>query len=324
MKTVDLRRRKLAGALGAAMIAGPWAVAHAQTYPSKPVRIVHGFDAGSTPDTVARLIGPALTERLGQPIIVESRPGAAGRIATAYVAAQEPDGHTLMMLTAGDTVGAATLSNLPYDLEKDFAFISTVMQFPFMVLVSADSPLKSLDELIGAAKRSPGKLTYATSGVRTTMHLGMELIKAIAGVDILHVPFKGNPFNEIIAGRIDLIMSAAGISTPQVKSGKLRALAVTGSKRMDAFRDVPTVGETLSSYEVTSWNGLAAPAKTGAAIVEKLSADVRQVLLREEIRSRLLAIGNEPTGSTPREFRGRVESEIRKWKTLVANVRLDN
>jgi tripartite-type tricarboxylate transporter receptor subunit TctC len=301
----------------------PSALVHAQAYPSKPIRIVHGYDAGSNPDTVARAIGPALTERLGQPIVIDARPGAGGRIATAHVATQEPDGYSLMMLTAGDGVNAATEPKLPYDLLKDYAFVSMVVQFPFMLLVRADSPYQSLPDFIGTAKQSPGKLTFATPGIRTTQHLSGELIKSLAGIDLLHVPFKGNAFVELLGGRIDSMIAAPSVSTPQVKSGKVRAIAVTGRKRMDAFADVPTVAETIGGFEVTSWLGLAAPARTSGAVIDQLAAEVRHVLMQEAVRSRLIAVGSEPSASTPAEFRARVERDITKWKALASKVRLE-
>jgi len=319
---MNLRRRALLQALGAASILGP-ACAHAQTWPAKPIRIVHGYDNGSNPDTVARIMSPSLTERLGQSIVTEPRPGAGGRIATGYVATQEPDGYTLMMLTAGDTVVAATDPKLPYDLLRDYAFISTVVEFPFILMVPADSPIKSLRDLITAAKASPGKLTFATPGVRTTQHLSGELFKVAAGIDLLHVPFKGSAFTDLIGGRLDTLIAAPSVSTPQIKGGKVRAIAVTGRQRMEAFPDLPTFAETLPGFEVYSWLGLAAPAKTPAAIVERLGTDVRAVIAQEAVRAKLLATGSLVGGSTPEAFRARAEADIRKWKGLAEKVRLD-
>ena len=262
---MDTRRRAVVKALGASTALALSGSALAQAYPAKPIRIVHGYDGGSNPDMVARIVSPALTERLGQAIVIEAKPGAGGRIGTAYVAAQEPDGYTLMMLTAGDTVAAATDSKLPYDLLRDYAFVSTVVEFPFMLLVRAESPLRTLRDLIEAARAAPGKLTFATPGVRTTQHLCGELLKVGAGIDLLHVPFKGNAFTDLIAGRLDLMLAAPSISTSQIKGGKVRAIAVTSRLRMETFPYLPLVAETLPGFEVYSWLGLAAPAKTPAA-----------------------------------------------------------
>jgi tripartite-type tricarboxylate transporter receptor subunit TctC len=322
MPSINLRRRLISGAIGAAA-AAPWLAARAQAYPARPIRIVHGFDGGSNPDVVARIVGPALTDRLGQAMVVEAKPGAGGRIATAYVAAQEPDGYTLMMLTAGDSVTAATDSKLPFDLLRDYAFISLVIQFPFLILVGADSPFKSMRELIDAARRAPGKLNFGTPGIRTTQHFCGELLKSSADIDLLHVPFKGSPFQDLIGGRLDMMIAAPSVSTPQIKGGKVRALATTGRTRLESLPEVPALAETVADFEVTSWLGLAAPAKTSPAIVERLSVEVRRVLGEEAVRGRLLAIGSEPGGSTGAAFRARVESDIRKWKGLAGKARLD-
>ena len=316
------RRRFLHAA--AALAAGSiQLLARAQAWPAKPVRIVHGYDSGSNPDTVARAISPGLTERLGQPIVIEPRPGAGGRIATGYVAAQEADGYTLMMLTAGDGVLAATDPKLPYDLLKDYAFISTVIQFPFVIMVRPDAPYRNIADVIEAARKNPGKLSFATPGIRTTQHLAGELIKATAGVDMLHVPFKGNSFQDLIGGRVDLMIAAPSVSTPQIKGGAVRPIALTAKNRMDALPGVPTVAETLPGFEVTSWLGLAAPAKTPAALIARINADVRQVLGQDAVRVRLLGIGSEPSGGSPEEFRGRVETDIQKWKQLSRTANLD-
>ncbi len=316
------RRRLLqAGAALAAATSLPGL--RAQTWPNRPVRIVHGYDSGSNPDAVARAMSQALGERLGQPIVIEPKPGAGGRIATAYVLTQEPDGHTLMMLTAGDGVLAATDPKLPYDLVQDYAFISTVIQFPFVIMVKPDSPLRSLGNALEAARKNPGKLTFATPGVRTTQHLAGELIKAGAAVDMLHVPFKGSSFQDLIGGRVDMLIAAPAISLPQIRAGAVRAIAVTARSRMESLPAVATVGETLAGFEVSSWLGLGAPARTPPAALARLNAEVRRVLGQEAVRKRLLAIGSEPAGGSAEEFRLRVETDIRKWRELARTAKLD-
>ena len=319
---IDHHRRALLGWAGATAM-WPWHAALAQAYPARPIRVVHGFDSGSNPDTVARIIAPALTERLGQALVIEAKPGAGGRIATAHVATQEPDGYTLMMLTAGDSVTAATDGKLSFDLLRDFAFISTVIQFPFVIMVGADSPYRTLRDFIDAAKRAPGKLSFGTPGIRTTQHFCGELLKSSAGIDLLHVPFKGSPFQDLIGGRLDSMIAAPSISTPQIKSGNVRALAVSGRARIDTLPEVPTVAQTLPGFEVSSWLGLAAPVKTPTAIIERLSTEVRQVLSQPPVRERLQATGSEVMGSSGEAFRARVEADMRKWKGLAAQARLD-
>ena len=317
-------RRRQVLAAGLAALAGiGQRPAHAQGWPSRPLRIVHGYDGGSNPDTVARAISEGLGERLGQPIVIEPKPGAGGRIATAYVLTQEPDGHTLMMLTAGDGVLAATEPKLPYDLTRDYAFIATVIQFPFVIMVKPDSPLKTLGDALEAAKKNPGKLTFATPGVRTTQHLAGELIKASAGVDMLHVPFKGSSFQDLIGGRVDLLIAAPAISLPQIRAGAVRAIATTGKSRVESLPAIATVAETLAGFDVSSWLGLAAPGKTSGIVLARLNSEVRQVLSQEAVRRRLLSIGSEPASGTAEEFRAQVETDIRKWRDLARTAKLD-
>ena len=296
---------------------------NAQQWPSKPIQIFHGFAPGGNPDIVARAMAPALSERLGQSVIVEPRPGAGGRIATNHVAKQPADGHSLIMLTGGDSVLAATLQDLPYDLLRDFVFISAATQFPFLILVQADAPYRTLRDLIDDARKRPGKLSYGHSGTATTLHLVGELLKEMAGVDILHVPTKGTQAQELAAGRLDMSVGVSTSSMPFLKSGRIRVLAVTSSARTRDFPDAQTVAETLPGYEVTSWLGLAAPAGTSTAIIERLSNEVRMVLTRDDVKARLLNLGAEPYGTTGPEFRARVESDIRKWRALGEKVKLD-
>jgi tripartite-type tricarboxylate transporter receptor subunit TctC len=297
--------------------------ATAQTWPSKPIQIFHGFAAGGNPDIVARLMAPGLSERLGQPVVVDARPGAGGRIATLHVAKQPPDGHSLIMLTGGDSVLAATLKDLPYDLLKDFVFVSAATQFPFLILAQTSSPYRTLRDLIDDARRRPGKLSYGHSGTGTTLHLVGELIKEMAGVDMVHIPTKGTQAQELAAGRLDMSVGVSTSSMPFLRSGKIRVLAVTSANRSKDFPDAEAVGEVLPGYEVTSWLGLAAPAGTNPAIIDRLSNEVRAVLLQDDVKARLLNIGAEPYGTTGPEFRARVEADFRKWRALAEKVKLD-
>ncbi|MFM9883311.1 MAG: tripartite tricarboxylate transporter substrate binding protein [Burkholderiales bacterium] len=310
----------LVPALAIATIA---ATAHAQTWPSRPIQIYHGFAPGGNPDIVARIIAPPLSERLGQAVVVEPKPGAGGRIATNHVAKQPPDGYSLIMLTGGDSVLAATLRDLPYDLIRAFAFITATTQFPFLILVKADAPYRTLRDLIEDGKRRPGQLSYGHSGTATTLHLVGELLKEMAGIDMLHIPTKGTQIQELAAGRLDMSVGVSTSSMPFIKSGKVRVLAVTSSKRTSEFPDSQSVGEDLPGYEVTSWLGLAAPAGTNPAIVERLSLEVRAILGRDDVKTRLGSLGAEPYGTTGSEFRERIESDIKKWRALAAKVRLD-
>ena len=322
----DITRRAAVRALGTAALATAVplpARAQSQAYPTKPVRIVHGYNSGTNPDVIARIIGPALSEQLGQPIVVEPKPGAAGRIATGYVAGQEPDGYTLMMLTGGDTVTAAFDQKLSYDLVRDYAFVATVVHTSLMIVVGAQSPLKSVRDLIAAGKERPDGLTFGTPGAGTTQHLTGELIKATAGVSLVHVPYRESAFPDLIGGRLDLLIAAPSVSLPQIASGRVRPIAVTSRTRIEAAKDVPALGETLPDFDVTSWLGLAAPAKTDAVIVERLAGAMRHVLSDETVRARLMATGSDVGGLIGGEFRTRVAGDVRKWRSLVGKVRLD-
>jgi tripartite-type tricarboxylate transporter receptor subunit TctC len=322
--TSAITRRTVLHAASAAALAGsafPGRV-WAQSYPGKPIRIVHGYNSGTNPDVISRVIAPALTERLGQPIVVEPKPGSAGRIATGYAATQEPDGHTMMMLTAGDGVTAAFDARLPYNLLRDYAFIATVVHTSLMIVVSADSALKSMRDLLDVGKTKPGGLTFGTPGVGTTQHLAGELLKVTAGLDLVHVPYRENAFPDLLGGRIDMLIAAPSVSVPQIASGRVRAIAVTSRNRIAAAPDVPPVGETLQGFDVSSWLGLAVPVKTDGAIVEKLTTTMRQVLGDPTVRTRLLATGSEVGGLIGNEFRARVEADVAKWKSLVGKVQL--
>jgi tripartite-type tricarboxylate transporter receptor subunit TctC len=321
--TSGITRRVVLHGAGAALAASAvLGRASAQSYPSKPIRIVHGYNSGTNPDVISRIIAPALTDRLGQPIVVEPKPGSAGRIATGYVATQEPDGYTLMMLTAGDGVTAAFDTRLPYNLLRDYAFIATVVHTSLMIVVSAESPLNSTRDFLEAGKNKPGGLTFGTPGVGTTQHLTGELLKIAAGLSLVHVPYRENAFPDLLGGRIDFLIAAPSVSMPQIASGRVKAIAVTSRNRIDAAPQVPTVGEALPGFDVSSWLGLAAPVKTDATIVEKLAGTMRQVLGDQAVRTRLLATGSEVGGLIGDEFRARVEADVTKWRSLVGKVQL--
>jgi tripartite-type tricarboxylate transporter receptor subunit TctC len=323
-RSIDARRRALNGLLVACALLGlaPGALAQAPAWPSKPIQLLSGFGPGSNPDTIARFIGPALTERIGQPIVVDSKASAAGRIATTYMAKQPGGGHNWIMITGGDGVLAALIRDLPYDLLRDFAFVSTVAEFPFLLVTHPDSPYRTLPDLIEAARSRPGKLNYGSTGVGSTLHLAGELLKATAGIDMQHVPFKTTAVPDLAAGRLDMAVTTPTSGDALIKSGKVRPIAVTSPKRSPHYPDVATVAETLAGYEVVSWLGLAVPSATHPAIVERLSNEIRAVLAREDIRSRMANVGVDASAMTPAELRARVESDIRKWRGLGDRVKL--
>jgi tripartite-type tricarboxylate transporter receptor subunit TctC len=325
--TTEMTRRAAWHVLGGAVLAGIACPERgsAQAYPSRSIRIVHGYNSGTNPDVISRIIGPAVTSRLGQPVVVEPKPGAAGRIATGYVATQPPDGYTMMMLTAGDGVTAAFYDDLPYNLLRDYAFVATTVHTSLMLVVSSDSPLRTTRDLLDAGKRTANGLTFGTPGVGTTQHLAGELLKLAAGINLVHVPYRENAFPDLLGGRLDLLIAAPSVSGPQIASGRVRAIAVTSRDRIDAAKDVPTLGETgvLAGFDVSSWLGLAVPVKTEQSVIDILSDTMRQVLADETVRSRLRATGSDVGGLVGGEFRARVESDIDKWKTLVGKVQLN-
>ncbi len=310
------RRALIAGACAAAL--APFSL-RAQEYPTKVIRIVNGFAAGGSSDIVARLMAQKLSESLKQQVIVETRTGAGGMIANEYVAKAAPDGYTLIVITGGYPAQSAMLKKLPYDPVRDFAMISPLTFYPFVVSVTPTSPFKSIEELIAYAKANPGKLNYATAGIGTLHHLSTELFNVMAGVEMTHVPFKGGTtaVTELMAGRVDVMFETMTLTVTQVQAGKLRPLAVTSAARVAALPGVPALAEILPGYEVSSFLGLATTAATPPAIVDRLNREVRLALDQPDIRKRLQDLGGEARASSPEEMRQYIEREISKWKRVV-------
>lgn len=316
--------RRACLAAGASLAAGaiPWAEA-AQTFPAKPIRILVGFSPGGAADAVTRVIAEGLQRKYGVAVTVENRPGAGGRISTDALAKAEPDGYTLASLVGGDAVIAATDPRLPYRFPEDLMPLSMVSVYPFLVLTSAAGPYKTLAEFLAAAKS--GDRSYASPGPGTAQHLAAELLAGVAKVDLLHTPYRGTSAatTDVIAGRVDISIgtnSDAGL----IKSGRLRALALTSRERSASMPDVPTVAQTLPGFDVTTWMGIAAPARTPAPIAQKLSADIQALLATSEVRARIDALGFEAHASSSAQMRERMVADIVKWKTVVRdrNIRL--
>lgn len=314
-----MRRRTLLISAAAAAVGAP-AIAGAQAYPSQTIRLMHGYDAGSNPDTIARHLSVPLTELLGQQIVIEPRPGAAERLAASQIARMKPDGYTLYLMTGGQAVVSATDRSLTYDLLKDFDFISIVTRFPFVLTVAPDSRFKTLQAYIEEAKRHPGKLTYGTSGVGSTLHMAMELILEKTGAKMTHVPYKGGigqPYNDLLGGRLDMHVVTFSNAQPLMKTDKLRALAVTSKERHPGFPDVPTVAETVvPDYDVVSWLGFTSPAGLPPAIRDRLCEAFKQAMTRPDIKAKLEELGNDTRVSSPAEFRARVEADMARWRPL--------
>jgi len=311
-----MRYARFAALIGLLAAAAAWG----QGFPAKPLRLITPFPPGGSADIIARLAGQSLAEVLGQPVVVENRPGAGGVTGSEQASKQPPDGYTLVLITGAYPVYPAMLKAMPFDPLKDIGMVSMLTSYPFVISVVPDSPLKNLGDLVDRAKANPGKLNYPSSGIGTVHHLSGELFNALAGTYIVHVPYRGGnaPLTETLAGRVDVLFEAMTLSIGQIQSGKLRALAVTSRERWKALPDTPTAAETLPGYEVNSFIGLGVTGGTPAPLVERLNAAVRKALDNPDTRKRFVELGGEPRASSPEEMRSFIASEIEKWKKVVA------
>jgi tripartite-type tricarboxylate transporter receptor subunit TctC len=293
---------------------------HAQTYPAKPIRIIVPFPAGGIADLYARIVGQRVADGWGQPVLVENRTGAGGNIGADAVAKSAPDGYTLVMGSFGThAVNVSLFSSMPYDPVRDFAPIALVLEAEGLLVVHPSVPAKNVGELIAHARANPGKLTFASAGMGTASHLAGEVFKAMAKVDMTHVPYKGNvpAITDLLAGQTSLLFATMPTVLPQAKAGKLRALATIGSSRSAAAPELPTVAETLPGFEVNNWVGLLAPASTNAEIVRKWNVEVNRIMQGADIKQRLLVEGARYSPNTPEEFGAFIKSEIAKWAPVV-------
>jgi tripartite-type tricarboxylate transporter receptor subunit TctC len=295
-------------------------LSQAQDFPSKPLKLVTPFPPGGSADVIARLAAQALSESLAQPVVVDNRGGAGGLVGTDYAAKQPPDGYTLVLITGAYPVQAAMLKSMPFDPLKDVAMVSMLTSYPFVISVRPDAPYRTLGDLIAYAKANPGKLNFPSSGIGTVHHLSGELLNAMAGIEMTHVPFRGgaSPLNEVLGGRVDLLLEAMTLSIGQIRSGKLRPLAVTSRERWKALPDVPTVAETVPGYEVNSFIGLGASGGTPAPLIARLNAEVRKALTNPTVHKRFVDLGGEPGASSPEEMHDFIAREITKWKNVIA------
>jgi tripartite-type tricarboxylate transporter receptor subunit TctC len=299
------------------------ATVHAQVdpsgYPNKPVRIIVGFTPGSATDVTARLFAQRFSEMWGVGVTVENIPGAGGTVGAARAAKAPPDGYTLKYGANGAMAIAPGLySKLPYDPTRDFAPVSLLLSMGSIVAVNNDVPVKTFQQLIALARAQPGKLSYASPGVGTPQHVGTELLKIVAGVDITHVPYKGAMFTDVIGGRVTMTVQNAAAILPTVRDGRLRGLAQTALKRSPNIPELPTVAESgLPGFEAVSWFGLLAPVGTPAAIVSKLHQDSLTVLAHPDMRASLTKLGLDTVGSAPAEFATIIKSDIAKWTKVI-------
>jgi tripartite-type tricarboxylate transporter receptor subunit TctC len=306
--------------LSAVWLAACALLAHGQTYPGAPVRVMVGFSAGGPPDTTARRIAERLSDRLGTPVIVENQPGASGTIAAAAVARAQPDGHTLLFgVAANMAVAPATMRSAPYDPVSSFAPIVEVARGPYVWLVRADAPAGGMKEFIAWARSAPGRLNYASPGPGTVHHFATEMLAKAAGLEMVHVPYRGGLYQALLAGEVQGMFESMPGPIPHLEGGKLRALAVTGARRLARLPDVPTLEEQgVPGVDVNSWWGFFAPAATPPAVVERLNKEVNQILADPAMRALLANWGIEPAGGTPQAFAAYVRQENARWKEIVA------
>lgn len=289
--------------------------AHAQNYPSKPIRLINPYQVGGGVDLLARLIGEQMQAKWGQPVVVESKAGAGGNVGADFVAKSAPDGQTLLITASTVTINPYFFAQMPFDVQKDLAPISMVASQEFYLIVANSLPVKNMAELIAYAKANPKKLFYSTPGIGTPQHLGGELLKTMAGIDIVHAPYKGQTpaVQDVVAGRVHMTLATLNQAMPLVKEGQVRGIAIAAKQRVSNHKDVPVVAETLPGYEINTWFALFAPARTPAPIVQQLAEEVKRISQLPEFKERLIPLGYEIASSTPQELRAAIAADLAKW-----------
>jgi tripartite-type tricarboxylate transporter receptor subunit TctC len=315
------RRQVLAGA--AALAATPWAGAESG-WPARNITLMHGFGAGGNADVVARLVAEKLQAALGKPMIVDIKSGAGGMIASDTVAKSPADGHTLVLLTGAHTVSAAMRRRLPYDPVRDFAFVSTVNTFPFVVAVRAEHPAQTLADLLARAKAEPGKVNFSSVGVGSTQHLVGELLASTGGAPMTHIPYRGGgaTVQAVLAGDVDLLVDTPTVALPHLQAGKLRALGVTSAKAWPTLPGVLPVADALPGFEVRSWLGLAAPAGTPAPVTRRLNEELARILATSEVEAALARVGSVPAHGTPQAMQDMIQNDIARWRSVIARANI--
>jgi tripartite-type tricarboxylate transporter receptor subunit TctC len=320
------RRTFLQLASGAAALSAVARLARAQAWPTRVVRLLVGFPPGGGADATARIIGDQLSQRWGQPVVIENRPGAGGNIALDVAAHASPDGYTIALVVTAPAVYGFLLGSLSYDPEADLAPVSLVGTYPIMLVVSNASPIKSVRDYIAKAKANPGKVTFASPGAGTTPHLTGELFKQRAGIDITHVPYRGvaaGGMTDLIAGRVDAMFNTTGSLLAAVKAGQVRGLGVTSPQRFELAPELPTFAEAVPGFEVVSWYGLYVPAKTPGSIVQKINADTVAMLSEPAVKARFEPLGVAVAGSTPAALAAKAHADAALWGPVIkaANIR---
>jgi len=313
------RRAFLQLAVGAAALPAMPRLSRAQAYPSRPVRIVVGFTAGGATDIQARLMGQWLSERLGQQFIIENRAGASGNIGTEAVAKAAPDGYTLLQIVTPHAINAALYSNLNFDFIRDIAPVICAARLAYVVVVHPSVPANTIPEFITYAKTNPGKINYGSAGPGTPQNIACELFKMMAGVDLVHVPYRGGApaATDLVAGHLQVIFAPVSESIQHIQAGKLRALAVTTAARLDVLPDVPTVGEFVPGYEASGFAGIGAPRDTPVEIIDRLNKELNAGLADSKVKARIVELGGTVQGGTPAEFATIISEATEKWAKVI-------
>jgi tripartite-type tricarboxylate transporter receptor subunit TctC len=321
------RRRLLRQLAGVAALPVASRLAWALDYPNRPVRVMVGFAPGGPADLIVRLMNQWLSDRLGQQFILENRPGAGTNVATEAVVKSAPDGYTLLLATTAATINASLYDNLDFNFVRDIAPVASIDRQPLVLEVNPALPAATLAEFIAYAKANPGKINYGTGGVGTVQHVAGELFKYMTGVDLVHVPYRGGApvLTDLLAGRVQAAFSPISSSIPYIQGGKLRALAVTGAKRLDVLPETPTVGEFIPGYQAYAANGIGAPAGTSVEIVDKLNATINAGLADPTIKARLADLGSFPAPMSPAEYGKYIAGETAKWAKVIkfANIKAE-
>ena len=295
------------------------AFAQTSAYPDRPIKLLLGFGPGGSTDVVARLMSQRLAPALGQPLVIDYRPGAGSAVAAEVMAKAAPDGYTILLLASAHATLGAMMKSLPYDTVNDFSWLSTLTAYPLTISVSLSTSITSMAGLIEQAKKAPGKLSYSSAGIGSAHHLLGEWINAEAGVEIVHVPFKGGgpALTEVMAGRVEVMIEASPAALPQIRGGKVRGIAVTSRRPLPNLPDLPSISDTLPGIEYESWQGLATAPRTPAPIVSRLNAEVRKALAVPEVQKQFADLGGAATPSSPEEFRARVERDVTRLRVVV-------
>jgi tripartite-type tricarboxylate transporter receptor subunit TctC len=319
------RRRFLELAAATTLLPAGTSLARAQTFPTRPIRIVIGYPAGGSTDLLARIVGQYLSERLGQTFVIENKPGAGTNLAAQTVVAAPPDGYTLLFAASTYAINATLYDSLPYNFLRDIVPIAGLAELPLVLDVNTSLPVNTLAEFISYAKANPGKISFASFGAGTIAHLAIELLKQTTGIDVVHVPYRGGaPFiTDLLAGRVQAGIDALPNSLPHIKSGTVRALAVLPAQRATALPDVPAISETLPGFAVSTWSGVGAPRGTPPEIIERLNREINAALMDPGIKARIAEIGGTPLVYSPAEFDAVIRADTEKWAKVIrtANIK---